>query len=392
MTNVQAPPKAEFDNLAGLLDAQRGHLGTLGNYAGSTCANGDGLDNALSFLRQPVADLSTFLNNKFFDCQAGIANAAGNVRYAGYLYHSTDRHAETEIRSVFPSAPSYFPDITGGPSVGSYDDIDVAPEEPDAADEIIKTNLNHVMSALGTVEHIWRWVTGGDSLLERLVTPITGNYGRLKYLKVAYANLSDGTYTIAGNIRRGTYHIAPKWNGGAANEFEYLMFRWHMGIGGLGDLAKVASNVFRDGYATIATLVNAVLDAIGVFINHEIKKLLEAVAGTAAIEAAGGGPEDPVADVIAGGWDLWKIYQAVSAAITAINLIVNLIGKLIEGVKAVAHSINELRNLIGEAKQDPGQLAKDLLNQGLNSAGEVEKDSFWNPTVGAARIGLLPAS
>jgi uncharacterized protein YukE len=393
VSNTEAPSRAEFNGLAGLLEAQRGYLGTLGTYAGRTCGNADGLDNALGLLRHPVADLSTFMNDKLFGGQGGIGYVAAAVRDAGTLYHSTDHQAEQELRGVFPVAPAYFPEIGTGPVVGNYDDVKADAAEPaDSAEDTIRANLNHVMSAPGTVEHIWQWVTGGDSLLERLVTPIVGNYGRLRYLSAAYANLGDAAYTVAGNLRRGTYRMAPQWNGAAAKEFEFLMFRWHMGIGGLGDLAQVAATVFKDGYDTIAVLVNGVLDAIGVFINHELKKLMEAAAGTAAIEAIGGGPEDPLADVVAAGWDAWKIYQALSYAITAIHLIIDLIGKLIEGVKKLAADIAALRELATEIVQDPDQVARDTLAEGLNRAAEFEKDGYWDPRLGAARICLLPSS
>ena len=392
MSGFHAPPESEFDSLAGLLDAQRGHLGQLGNYAGTTCANTDGLAHALSFLQQPVVDLSTFMNNKYFDCQGGIGKVATDVRDTGHEYAKSDARAESFVRASYPAPLGAFQEISGGPSVGSYNDIDIELPEPDDAEDILKANLDHVLSALGTIEHIWRWVTGGDSLLERLVTPIMGNYGRLQYLSQAYASLSDATYTVAGNLRRGTYKMAPQWNGEAATAFEFLMFRWHMGIGGLGDLDKVASQVLHDGYLTVAALVQAVLDAIGAFINHEGKKLVEAAAGTAAIEAVGGGPEDPVADVVAVGWDAWKIYQAVSIAITAINEIIKLIGKLIDGVKELGQEIDEIKELISDAAEDPGQAAKDALDQGLNRAGEIEKDQFWNPKLGAARIAMLPSS
>lgn len=390
MTQVQAPPEAEFDALAGLFDKQRGHLADMAGYAHATCGNTDGLANALSFLQQPVSDLAAFMNGRLTHCQDGIADTARKVRDAGARYADADVQADTRIRASFPAALPGFPEIPAGPSVGSYTDIDIDLPAPDDAEDILKANLDHVMSALGTVEHVWRWVTGGDSLIERLVTPIMGNYGRLKYLQQAYDKLGEAGYTVAGNLRRGTYKMAPQWNGDAATEFEYWMFRWHMGIGGLGDLAKVASTVFHDGYLTITVLVQAVLDAIGMFINHEIKRLLEAVAGSAVIEAVGGGPEDPVADVVAIGWDAWKIYQAVSYAITAINEIVKLIEKLIEGIKKLSKDINDLIDLLRQGGADPAGTARTMLDHGLNRGLEIEKDQFWNPKLGATRIALLP--
>jgi hypothetical protein len=74
--------------------------------------------------------------------------------------------------------------------------------------------------------------------------------------------------------------------------------------GGVGDAAKLAAKASMDGYHVVIGLVWAVPSEIGQLMEDGIKKLAEQlaemIAGDAAIEAVGLGPEDPVAGVVAG--------------------------------------------------------------------------------------------
>ena len=91
------------------------------------------------------------------------------------------------------------------------------------------------------------------------------------------------------------------------------MFRWTMGTGGIGDAAKEVSDAYKTGYDTIVALVYLVLRDINTLINDEIKAMIEqgekALGGDAAIEAAGGGPEDPLADIGAGIYTAYRLYK-----------------------------------------------------------------------------------
>jgi uncharacterized protein YukE len=393
------PPTADFTAYSNLLQVQRGHLGTLGNYAGTECDNTEGLDNLLSVLRGPINDLSLMLNNKLFQCQGGMGNTAGKILDARQNYSDSDKRAETKVKAAYPAALPGFQEIPGGPLIGNFDDVDIKLKTPDEPEDPIKIHLIAIRGPLSAVEHVWQWASGGDSLLARLVTPITGSYTRLKYLQEAYDQLAQGTYTVTGNVRRGTWRLAAEWNGEAATAFESYLFRWHMGMGGLGDAATVASNLLRDGYITITVAVDAILKKISDLIENEIEELAkqagEMIAGDAAIEVVGGGPEDPVADVVALGFSIYKmykIYKIVRKIITAISVIETLIKGAQKLVEELGKAVNEVHTLLATPMEDPSTMFRDMMNGVENKGVEFEKDGFWKPAFGAKRIGMLPAA
>ena len=396
--SVTVPPLADFTSYSNLLQSQRDHLGKLGNYAGMECDNTTGLDNLLAPLRGPVDSLSTLLNNKLFDCQGGMGDVSGKVLTARQDYADADKNAEADIKGAYPAVVPGFIEIPSSPSLGNFDDVDIDLKPPTEPEDPVHINLIAVGNSLAAAEHVWKWFTG-ESLLEKLVTPITGSYTRLSYLQEAYGNLAGSTYTVAGNLRRGTWKLASEWNGEAATAFEYHMFRWHMGIGGLGDLATIASNLFRDFYKTISLAVNAILRAISELIEKQIKPLCrmfgEMVAGDAVIEGVELGPEDPLADIAAltySGYKLYKMYKRVRMIITAISVIETSINKARDVVEKLKSGISDLHTLIGNAMKDPSGTAKDMMNDAQNRGLEFEKNGSWNTKIGATRIGMLPTS
>lgn len=397
-----APPKRDFDAYASLMTAQAGHFGDLGNWSGKQCSDADGLDAPLVL---PIALLApkigSFFTSKLIQCQAGMSGVAGKAARTGVLYSTAESSNVASIAKIYGNPLPGFPDIgmiPGLKNLGDFTDADVTLDEPDPAGDDTATNIKHqllVLQATGGVtgrllsygDKIFRFCTG-QSLVELLIKPIAGDYGRIKYLSDAYGQLSSGTYTVTGTIRKGSVRLGGEWQGDAATAFDSLMFCWSMGSGGVGDAASVAAKVYKDAYYAVCGLVQAALAAISQLINSEVKQLVETVAGDAAIEAVGGGPEDPIADIVAGFWTMYKIFKIVSAIITAINAIQAIFRDI---VKAVEKFENDIHEVVGFFQQPPSQIAQSLIDQYEQKGFEFENGSGWNPELGAARIGLLPS-
>src|SRR5262249_53884525 len=109
MTTVQAPPRAEFDQLAGLLHKQGTDLGQLTNYAAGPLDNTDGMDNLLSMLRSFVDTLGTFMNNKYADCASGVWLTGDKVSTVGAAYAAADSHAAGSFAKIDASVAGDFP-------------------------------------------------------------------------------------------------------------------------------------------------------------------------------------------------------------------------------------------------------------------------------------------
>lgn len=391
MTMV-VPPKAHFTGCADLVRRQGGHLAAARHFLDTYCAKTDGLTNMLSVAAGPLQRLSNFLDGEYLRCVNGMGSTAQKITLTRDNYATTEVQNAATIKALYPGKIAGFPDLAKLPDYYNVDDADVKLDVPEEPDDPITVHLILVGGAVAAVQHVWAWVTGGDDLLARLITPITGEYGRLKYLQKAYDELADGTYTVAANLRKGTLSLASEWQGDAATAFDSYMFRWHMGIGGLGDVATMASKIIGDAHAAITLAVEAVLRAINTLIDHEMKQLAEKVAeiiaGDAAIELVGLGPEDPVADVVAGVWTadrMYEIYKLVKVCITVISGIMALIEKARELVSKLEDDLNNILQVLSKGV-DVGDLINDFETRGF----EFEKNGGWNPAAGAARIALLP--
>jgi hypothetical protein len=168
-----------------------------------------------------------------------------------------------------------------------------------------------------------------------------------------------------------------------------------MGIGGLGDAAKVTAKLYKDGYDTVCVLVFAVIKAINDLLEQGVKQLAEEAAtilgGDAAIVAAGGGPEDPVADIAAivlDIWELYKIYKTVRTIISVISTIITIFNKISAAISKISSDIKAVEKFFSS----PAPTVDDIKNDVQQRAAEFETNSGWNPELGALRVGLLPTS
>jgi hypothetical protein len=429
-----APPKKDFDDFAGLMDKQSGHFGELDTWAGKECAEASDLDGVLVLPVALVAPkIAALFTGKLSQCQAGMTSVAGKARETGKDYASTDHANAASFAGIYGQPLPGFPDISTVPGLehlGDFTDEDVELKEPDPAGDDTAKNINLQLAVLGfgtdpgaagiqggvgldnkvggvplspfkgignfsghilaMGDRIFQYFTG-QSLVELIIRPITGNYGRLKFLQEAYDQLGDGIYTVAGTMRKGSVRLGGEWHGQAATGFDSLMFRWSMGSGGVGDAAKIMSHVYRDGYYTICVLIQAALQAITRLVNEEIKQLVETAAGDAAIETIGGGPEDPIADIVAGIWTAYKIYKIIRAVITAVQAIL----AIFEKIKAAVQKFTDDLQAVIKAFQggiDVNEIVGSLIDDVKQRGFEFEKNGGWDPKLGAARVALLPSS
>jgi uncharacterized protein YukE len=249
-------------------------------------------------------------------------------------------------------------------------------------------------SELKGANKVFQFCTG-QSLVELLITPLFGEYGRLLYLHDAYDALGDAVYTVTGTLRKGSWTLGTEWTGDAATNFDSYLFQWTMGMGGVGDAAKEAAKVYKVGYEAVVLLVHRALKQINELINNEIKELAEQgakmAAGDAAIEAVGLGPEDPLADIGAGiytAYRLYEMYKIVKRIITVITVIEKIFEAISDAVEAIKKGVNEITAFI----KSPPPSISSLVDQVEQNGFEFEKSGGWSTTVGAARIGLLPAA
>jgi uncharacterized protein YukE len=404
VTDLKTPPQKDFTDYSGLLNDQAGHFTTLKNWSTDECAQTGGLDGVLEVLREIVPKVSGFFNGQLSHCETGMHTVVGKVKETSGDYAHTEHKNTVQLQGVYGKPLAGFPDIgatPGMPRAGDFKDEPVTLKQPASAEDdtahSIHTQLRLMKGGeLKKAEKIFKWCTG-KSLIGILIDPLFGEFGRLKYLQEAFAELSDGTYTVAGTLRKGSWSLADEWTGQSATAFDSYMFRWTMGTGGIGDAAKEVSDAYKTGYDTIVALVYLVLRDINTLINDEIKAMIEqgekALGGDAAIEAAGGGPEDPLADIGAGiytAYRLYKLYKIVRTVVSIIITIDKTIDKIREAVAALKTAAGKVTTFL----KDPGSLnvpsVGSLVNDVEQNGFTFEKQGGWPTGPGAARISMLP--
>ncbi|MFI0902961.1 hypothetical protein ACH4TE_05330 [Streptomyces sioyaensis] len=403
MSGFQAPSQDEFHEYAGLTAKQAGHLGAIQSYSSHHCRKDDDLDGLLLPLRLLVPATADYFSGKLAQCHRGMGVIEDKIHRTGGDYATADHQAMTDLHSIYPGAISHFPNIgslPGASRAGNFTDEAVSLKEPANAEETTAKNIHHQLMMLGmkselkTADKVFKFFTG-QSLVELLLKPLTGDYGRLMALHDAYDTVGEAVYTVAGTLRKGSWALGSEWKGQTGTAFDSYLFRWTMGIGGVGDAAKTVAKAYKDGYDVVIVLVHQALRKLEDLIQQEIEQLAkqgaEMLAGDAAIEAVGLGPEDPLADVGAGlysAYKLYEMYKTISKIITIINVIEGIYKAIEAAIKGIESAVKKITEALNSPMPTVDSLIDDVERRGF----EFEKSGGWSATAGAARIGMLPAA
>lgn len=445
---LNVPPSDDFTAFCGLVTKQGDHFGPMTAWTGKQCSDVDGLDGLLTLLKPTVKGAAEEIGDLLKQCQTGMGTIKDKVTTVDRELRTEDEKNAAALKQAFPDMVSGVPDIsTLGAPAGeqmNFTDEDIDLKEP-AAESSTSSGLipgivsgfipgakdKSTPSLVGQLKEDWndenRWKalkgTGikqtrgilykqlsgegndiwiadkafkfitGHSFIDMLLKPLLGDWDRLMYLHDAYDTLGDACYTVAGNLRKGSWKIGSEWQGDTATAFDSYMFRWTNGIGGIGDRAKVIAENYKYGYETVLNLVQLAVSYASKLIDNEVKKLAKDAAETAAVDAAveiaGGGPEDPVADVVDAVWTaerMAKLYQDVRMVVNGIEQVENyyqLIQKTVQEVKSMIEKLHQNSPAWGD--QSAGGLIQDVEQHGF----DFEKQSGWSAKDGTSRTGYL---
>jgi hypothetical protein len=395
-TAFTAPSQQEFQDCSRLMEEQAGHLAALERWVGEQCLDTEGLTGVLTSLTQLIPKVAQPFTNKLAQAQQGVHDVSGKIKLTGDSYAQADQASLDAIAGIYPAPLTHFPDLRALhlPQIGGFTDEPVTLAPPKSAADDTVENTKHDLAAmkvlldrgpLGLAEKAFRLFTGQD-LVALLIHPLTGDYGRLRYLHDAYAELAAGTYTVAATIRKGSWALADDWTGDAATGFDSYMFRWGMGVGGVGDAAALMATAYGDCFAAVMPLVESALTAINMLIKRELRQLAELVAGDAAA-ALFGGPLNPVADLVALANTCYRIYETIRLVIEGVHSIKNIYEQI---SKVITETHNAVDKILHYASQ-PLQSLKELVDHLEERGFSFETYEIWNPALGVARMTMLPA-
>ncbi len=452
---LNVPPSDDFTGFCGLVTKQGDHFGPMVAWTGRQCSDADGLDGLLTLLKPTVKGVAEEIGDVLKQCRTGMGTIKDKVTTVDRELRTEDEKNAAVLKQTFPDMVSGVPDTSSlAASAGeqlNFNDEDIDLKEPagegstssglipgllagrlpgakgeaedkskpSISDEIKDnwnedswkakgkalggTGIKHTAGILhkqlaGGGNDIWiadkafKFVTG-HSFIDMLLKPLLGDWDRLMYLHDAYDTLGEACYTVAGNLRKGSWKIGSEWQGDTATAFDSYMFRWTNGIGGAGDHAKVIAQNYKYGYEAVLNLVQLAVSYASKLIDNEVKKLAkdaaETVAVDAAVEVAGGGPEDPVADVIDGVWTaarMAKLYQDVRMVVNGIEQVQSYyqqIQKVAQEVKSMNEKLHQ--NSPAWGNQSAGSLVQDVEQHGF----DFEKQSGWSARDGVSRTGYL---
>lgn len=401
-TVLNVPPTEDFTAYTGLVSKQGDHLTPMVAWTTKECADVDGLDGLLSPGKSIVPKVADLFDGKLKQCQTGMGQIRSKVTTVDKELRSQDDTNATAISTLFGTSAGSAADISAIPGaalLGNFTDEDVTLKAPSKPDTISTGMIGGVKQALKGGSLIWvadkmyKYVTG-SSFIDQLFKPLVGDWDRLMYLHDAYDTLGDACYTVAGTLRKGSWKIGAEWQGDTAEAFDTYMFRWTMGLGGIGDGTKEIAKVFKDVYVTITALVKMIVTKISAAFEGCIKDLaIEAaktIGGDIAIEAIGLGPEDPLADVAAAAWTAYrmeKIYKKVKLVVAAVNEIFSLYGQIKTAVEKITSGLEAVESAFSSPMPSIGSLVDDVEQRGF----DFEKNKSWDPAAGTARIAMLPS-
>lgn len=395
-TAFTAPSQQEFQDCFRLMEEQAGHLATLERWVGEQCLDTEGLSGVLTPLTQLIPKVAQPFARKLAQARSGVHDASGLIKLTGDHYAQADQVSLDAIVGIYPAPLPHFPDLRALhlPQVGDFTDEPVTLTPPKSAADDTVENTKHDLAAmkvmldrgpLALAEKAFRLFTGQD-LMALLIHPLTGDYGRLKYLHDAYAELAAGAYTVAATIRKGAWALADDWTGDAAVGFDSYMFRWGMGIGGIGDGAALMAKAYGDCFAAVMPLVESALTAINMLIKKELRELAELVAGDAAA-AVFGGPLNPIADLVALANTCFRIYETIRLVIEGIHSIRDIYTRISKVITETHEAVDKILHYASQPLQSLKELIDHLEERGFS----FETYTIWNPALGVARMTMLPA-
>ncbi|APU12575.1 MULTISPECIES: WXG100 family type VII secretion target [Actinoalloteichus] len=219
--------------------------------------------------------------------------------------------------------------------------------EPSAGDSAIKDKVEGASLQVQAVDWIWQQVTG-QGLVEMVITPLLGDFGKMKNNGEAWKNAADALQVTRNNLNTGLDTLLQTWKGPAADSFNAKIGQnWTLSIEADAQMANLAGLAFDQCAKTSEKMCDEALKLVEKLVN----KLIEAIA---------------LAPIPVVGWA--KAVKTVYDAVTIVNSILNIISAITSMVESTITVINGLIGL-GSAVMQVGDV--NDINSALNVANQT---------------------
>ena len=217
--------------------------------------------------------------------------------------------------------------------------------------EVDRASLNDVLQDQGWGVQAVNWVfeaVTGESLVATIITPITGDWSKIKADGDAWRMVGNAMNDVSYNLTDAVGKVREHWDGDAARAHEkYVALGWKAALFAEMGVAQLIAK----GFDTVAAGAEALGKQAARLLDYLVNKLLEAAA-TVWIPVAGW---IKAAEMV---WNAYQIYRRVMD-------IIDTVQKLIADVKSLFDAVGRVFSAIGKLKD------ADSLAEAMNATQEV---------------------
>jgi hypothetical protein len=172
---------------------------------------------------------------------------------------------------------------------------------------------------LGDIDSLWRMVTGW-SLIEKVLEPVAGDWGRLFELRDVWNNLGAALTDVTDNLNNGDYTLEPHWQGNAASAFDAYMAGLTLAVLSEQEMASFYAKKLDDLGSLAEDTTRIVLSFLGLVVQSL-------------------GPRE--AEYVIPGWGQYKLYKDVKKLINTARDVLELESKFENAVELI-NSLSDL--------------------------------------------------
>lgn len=308
---------AHLYNYSGQIGGAGHDADAIAHYCEQYCGDTSGFDGILAVVESSTRATADRHADLLKDVGAKLHSTAGGLQETADRYRAADEGAREKIEQA-AQAPPRTPSVVLEDENPGYNDVAeprsrlTAPSKPTGG---IDAKVEQISGLLGLVDDIYRFITG-DSLVEKIVKPVSGDWGRLLAIAESWENVGNAVTDVHDNLQQGAHTIGPYWQGTAAAGFQYYMRdRWLLGLMGEAEAAEEAATAVKTAARGAAAAFNLLVQTsekiADELLSTKIDKLLKGLVKK-----------------VLWPWLLWSLYRLVDKAVKHVNEIKSTIDDL----------------------------------------------------------------
>lgn len=209
------------------------------------------------------------------------------------------------------------------------------------------------------VDWIFEQVTG-ESLVETIIMPLTGDWTRIAANGEAGRSVGSAVEAVSDNLSANVDQLQTHWTGQASDAFgNHIRTVWFGGLYAEAGLAKLIG----EGFDAVAEMSQRLCQEALDLLERLVNKLLEAIS-TSWIPVVGWGRAIKLV------WDAYQIYESIMGIIEAIRGIIEAAQQLFDAVGRIRNALEAIPDV--RNANDAVAVARELSGGVRDATGAVQ--------------------